>query len=288
MLNPVLSTTEKLETLPSLRETIESSGLWAKSSLGQNFLLDLNITRKIVRVAGDLTGATVIEIGPGPGGLTRAILESSAKHVISIEKDSRALTALAPLQSLFLDRLEIYLKDALQTNVSIMGSSPRLIIANLPYNIATILLIQWLKQISQFSQLILMFQREVAERIIATPNTKNYGRLSVMTQWLCHVEHVMTLPPKVFFPSPKVHSSVIRLIPRKCPLFNVSWEGLESILRLTFSHRRKMLRSGLKSLGIVGENILKEAHIKSTLRPENLTLEDFGRLTKAYEKTKIS
>lgn len=277
-----------LHQLPSLREVIQSSELWAKQSLGQNFLLDMNITRKIVQAAGPLTNATIIEIGPGPGGLTRAFLENETSSVIAIEKDQRAFKALQPLQDIFPDRLTLIEGDALKIPIHTLGHQKRYVIANLPYNIATPLLMKWLEHATCFEKLILMFQREVADRILSPPHTKNYGRLSVKVQWLCETKRILTLPPEAFWPSPKVYSTVIEFIPRPTPLYPADGHDLEEVLKIAFSQRRKMVRSALQGLNISVENLLSQANILPTLRPENLSIEDFCKLANIYGKHKVS
>ncbi len=201
-------------TLPPLREVIARHDLRATKSLGQNFLLDLNLTGKIARAAGDLTGRTVIEIGPGPGGLTRALLEGPARQVIAVEFDPRAVAALGELEAAYPGRLVVLHADALHADCAALGKPPRAIVANLPYNIATPLLIGWLKQAQDFESLTLMFQREVAERIVAKPGGKAYGRLAVMCNWLCETKILFDIGPQAFTPPPKVTSSVVRLVPR--------------------------------------------------------------------------
>ncbi len=272
--------------LPSLRDVIKSSDLWAKRSLGQNFLLDLNITRKIVKAAGSLKGATVIEIGPGPGGLTRALLETEALSVIAIEKDPRALKALSSLQDIYPERLILREADALEIPLQTLGEPPRYIIANLPYNIATPLLMQWLSHPTAFHKFILMFQKEVADRIVALPHSKNYGRLSVKVQWLCKVRSVLTLPPQAFWPSPKVFSSVVEITPYQTPLYPADSDDLEFVLKTAFSQRRKMIRSSLENLNVSLDLLFEKTGILPTLRAENLSVEDFCNITRVYSELK--
>lgn len=277
-----------LQYLPPLREVIQSSELWAKQSLGQNFLLDMNITRKIVQSAGPLVNATIIEIGPGPGGLTRAFLENETSSVIAIEKDQRAIKALSSLQNIAKERLNLIEEDALKIPLHTLGNENRYVIANLPYNIATPLLMKLLEHASSFKKLILMFQKEVADRILSPPHTKNYGRLSVKAQWLCETKRVLTLPPDAFWPSPKVYSTVVDLTPRPSPLYPANFNDLEEILKVTFSKRRKMLRSSLQELNVSVEDLLHQTNIPPTLRPENLSIEDFCRLSAAFSTLKNS
>lgn len=264
-------------TLPPLRETIDTHGLRAKKSLGQNFLLDLNITRKIVRSGGNLNGQHVIEVGPGPGGLTRALLESDAKSVTVIEKDTRCLAALQELKSLAGDRLNIISGDAMTVNLSqIVPEGPRHIIANLPYNIATPLLVGWLKLIREktdyIAGLTLMFQKEVAQRITAVPDTKAYGRLAILSQWLCDAHICFDLPPEAFTPPPKVHSSVVQFTPKHLDKPQPDFKKIEALTAKAFSQRRKTLRKTL------GE--LAEKHGIDKLRPENIPVKDYIRLAK--------
>jgi 16S rRNA (adenine1518-N6/adenine1519-N6)-dimethyltransferase len=204
--------------LPPLREIIARHGLDARRSLGQHFLLDLNLTRRIARAAGDLTQGTVIEIGPGPGGLTRSLLEAGAKHLIAIERDARCVTALGELAAAYPGRLEIVAGDALAIDAASLGRAPRRIVANLPYNISTALLVRWLVQAKEFESFTLMFQQEVAKRLAAAPGGKDYGRLTVLTQWLCEVELLFNIAKEAFVPPPKIVSTVARIRPRPQPL----------------------------------------------------------------------
>lgn len=270
--------------LPPLREIIQTYDLSAKSSLGQNFILDLNLTRKIVSFAGNLEKTTVIEVGPGPGGLTRAILETNAKQVIAIEQDTRAVCALQDLIAYFSEHLEVLNADALSLDIASLGEEPRVIIANLPYNIATTLLFNWLKNSTSFQRMILMFQKEVADRICANPHTKDYGRLAIKVQWLCEVRRCMTLPPAAFTPAPKVHSTVVELIPRQKPLYEANEIFLDKVVRTAFSKRRKMIRSALEGIGMDPLLLLKESQIAETLRPENITIEEYCKLACILEK----
>jgi 16S rRNA (adenine1518-N6/adenine1519-N6)-dimethyltransferase len=272
-----------IDTLPPLRDVIAAHGLRAEKSLGQNFLLDLNLTRKIARFAAPLDRGTVIEIGPGPGGLTRALALEGAKHIIAIEKDFRTLPALTEIQAAFSGKLEILQQDALKIAATELGSAPRRIVANLPYNIATPLLIEWLRAIAtqpdSIAQMVLMFQKEVGERILAKPNTKAYGRLAVLCQWLCECEGVMTLPPSAFTPAPKVESMVVRFTPRPQKLFAAEFSEVEQLTQAAFGQRRKMLRAALKTrFGDQAEARLITAGIDPTRRAENLSVAEFGRL----------
>lgn len=278
--------------LPPLREVIASLGLSAKKSLGQNFILDLNLTRKIARAAGDLAGRTVVEIGPGPGGLTRALLLEGAARVVAVERDERCLPALQQIAEQYPGRLEVHLGDALEADwPALLGPdfAPRRapIVANLPYSVATLLLIGWLETEPWppwYDRMVLMFQREVAERIVAQPATKPYGRLAVISQWRTRPRIVMTLKPEAFTPPPKVASAVLELIPREQPEPSCSVKVLGEVTAAAFGQRRKMLRASLKSLTPMPELLLKEAGLAPELRGEQLTVEDFGRLATILER----
>lgn len=275
---------DTLDTLPPLREVMERHDLMPKKSLGQNFLLDGNITAKVARAAGALEEVSVIEIGPGPGGLTRALLMAGAEHVIAVEKDHRCMAALAELQDVVGERLQVIEADAMTVDVTTLAPAPRKIVANLPYNVATPLLIGWLEQIAHnraaLASMTLMFQREVAERIFAAPGSKTYGRLSVMAQWQCEVRHRFDLPPHVFTPPPKVTSAVVHFVPRAQPLVDVPWKMMEKVVAKAFGQRRKMLRSSLKGMTKDTEAWLAKAGIDPTERAERLTVEQFGALAK--------
>ena len=270
------------EDLPPLREVIARHGLGAKRRLGQHFLLDLNLTRRIARAAGDLAGKTVIEIGPGPGGLTRALLETEAARVIAIERDQRCIEALGELAKAHPGRLEVMEADALAVDLAGLGQDLA-VVANLPYNIATPLLIGWLRRIEPIASMTLMFQKEVAERIIAPPGGSSYGRLAVITQWLCEPERLFDIAPSAFVPPPKVTSTVIRLVPRAEPLAEARFEILETVTAAAFGQRRKMLRSALKTLVPEPEALLAEAGVEPTARAETLTVEAFCALARAAE-----
>jgi 16S rRNA (adenine1518-N6/adenine1519-N6)-dimethyltransferase len=273
--------------LPPLRDVIARHGLGARKSLGQHFLFDMNLTRRIARAGGDLSAGTVIEVGPGPGGLTRALLLEGARHLVAIERDERCLAALAELSAAFPDRLTVISGDALETEVETLGPAPRRIVANLPYNVSTQLLIGWLMLLardpSALSALVLMFQKEVALRLTAQPRSKDYGRLSVLTQWLCEVEIVFDVSPKAFVPPPKVTSSVARLIPRAAPSHPAKAQTLQKVTAAAFGQRRKMLRQSLKALGGDTLAILEAAGVKETARAEELSVADFCRLSEAWE-----
>lgn len=276
-------------TLPSLERIIQRHGLSAKKSLGQHFLLDAAITDDIARYAGDLTQTNVIEIGPGPGGLTRSLLAAGAKQVIAVEKDERCIHALAEIKIIAGEQLQIIPADALETDAMTLAPAPRKVVANLPYNIGTELLLHWLDAIYQqganaFESLTLMFQKEVAERIVAAPHTKDFGRLSVISQWLCEVRYDFKLPPEAFSPPPKVSSAVVTLIPRAKPLVDVKKETLELVVAKAFGQRRKMLRQALKGLAIPAEALLAAANIEPTLRAEALDVKTLANLAKTYQR----
>ena len=274
--------------LPPLRDIIGRYKLAAKKSLGQNFLLDLNLTAKIAHAAGDLTDKNVIEIGPGPGGLTRALLETEAKHIYAVERDDRCLLALQEIVTAYPDRLTIEAADAMKLDVTSLCPPPRVLIANLPYNIATPLLIGWLKKITEFDSLTLMFQREVADRLTAKPRTKEYGRLSIIAQWLSIVEKKFDIPPSAFTPQPKVTSTVVHIVPRQNRKDNVEFALMEKVTASAFGQRRKMLRQSLKKLGTDTEKLLAAADLAPTARAEEIDNTGFIRLAEAYQNTLIS
>ncbi|MBZ9795907.1 16S rRNA (adenine(1518)-N(6)/adenine(1519)-N(6))-dimethyltransferase RsmA [Mesorhizobium sp. ES1-4] len=282
-----------IDGLPPLRDVIERHGLQAKKALGQNFLLDLNLTGKIARSAGDLTNATVIEVGPGPGGLTRALLSNGARRVVAIERDERCLAALAEVSAHYPGRLEVISGDALKTDfaalaseaaadvVGQVGHGPVRIVANLPYNVGTELLVRWLTVADWppfYASMTLMFQREVAQRIVAAPDSDAYGRLGVLAGWRTQARMAFDVPPQAFTPPPKVTSSVVHLEPRTTPL-PADVKKLGRVTEAAFGQRRKMLRQSVKSLG--GEALLERAGIDPTRRAETLSVEEFVRLTNA-------
>ncbi|HXP30967.1 MAG TPA: 16S rRNA (adenine(1518)-N(6)/adenine(1519)-N(6))-dimethyltransferase RsmA [Stellaceae bacterium] len=271
---------EPQPALPPLRDIIRRHSLDARRGLGQNFLLDLNLTRRIARAAAPLEGCDVIEIGPGPGGLTRALLFERARRVVAIERDRRCIAALAELAAAFPGRLTVVEADALAIDPATLAAAPRKIVANLPYNIATPLLIGWLRQIDSYAGFVLMFQKEVAERLTAERRTPQYGRLAVLAQWLCHVERVFYVPPRAFVPPPKVTSTLVRLTPRSAPLGQCRMEDLERVTAAAFGQRRKMLRQSLKSLGGDTAALLAATGIPGTARAEELTIEEFCALAK--------
>ena len=272
-----------MDGLPPLRDVIERHGLQAKKALGQNFLLDLNLTGKIARTAGDLSQTTVIEVGPGPGGLTRALLMNGARRVIAIERDERCLAALAEIASHYPGRLETISGDALKTDFSELagGAGDIRIVANLPYNIGTELLVRWLTSADWppfYTSMTLMFQREVAERIVARPGSDAYGRLGVLAGWRSDARIAFDVPPQAFTPAPKVTSSVVHIVPRTEPL-PAEIRKLERVTEAAFGQRRKMLRQSLKSLG--GERLLDAVGIDGTRRAETLDVAEFARLANA-------
>lgn len=266
--------------LPPLREVIAAHGLSARRALGQNFLLDLNITRRIARAAAPLDSATVLEIGPGPGGLTRALLEEGAGTVIAIERDDRCIAALEQVAAVADGRLQIIAGDALDVDIAALAEQHgRLrVVANLPYNISTPLLIGWLKQVSLFDRFVLMFQSEVADRLAAEPGSKAYGRLSVAAQWRCEVRPLFTLPPRAFTPAPKVASTVVELTPRDRALAEADPDILEEVVAAAFGQRRKMLRAALKGIFSDPQSVLTAAGIAPEARAETVSIEDFCAL----------
>jgi 16S rRNA (adenine1518-N6/adenine1519-N6)-dimethyltransferase len=270
--------------LPPLREVIAKYDLAAKKSLGQNFLLDLNLTGRIARAAGDLSNCSVIEVGPGPGGLTRALLMHGARDVIAIERDQRCLAALNDIATAYPGRLRVISEDALKVDVTKFGSQPRHIVANLPYNIATPLLIKWLGQGPAIASMTLMFQKEVVERLTAKPRSKDYGRLTILAQWLSEPRRLFDLPPRAFTPPPKVTSSIVHVVPRATPAFPARQEDLERVTMAAFSQRRKMLRQSLRSLFGDAERVLTELGILPTARAEELTVEQFCVLARYLQK----
>jgi 16S rRNA (adenine1518-N6/adenine1519-N6)-dimethyltransferase len=276
----------RVDELPPLREVIAKFDLGARKALGQNFLLDLNLTGRIARSAGDLSGVTVIEIGPGPGGLTRALLNSDAAAVVAVERDSRCIVALGDLVEVSEGRLRLIEGDALDVDPEAIAPAPRAIVANLPYNVATPLLIGWLKRIEQFRSLTLMFQREVADRLSAKPGTKAYGRLSVISQWRAEVRPMFNLPARAFTPPPKIESTVVQLIPRAVPE-PAEFSDMEAVTAAAFGQRRKMLRASLKSLGNA-EALIEEAGLIPTQRAEEVPVAGFAALARAWRASRNS
>ncbi len=278
--------TPTLPALPPLRDVIAAHGLSPRKSLGQNFLLDLNITRRIAGTAGPLDGKTVLEIGPGPGGLTRALLDAGARRVVAVERDTRCIHALRELAATVGDRLQIVELDAMEFDLKPLAatSGKIAIVANLPYNIATALLIGWLKQIEFINRMVLMFQSEVADRLIATPGSKTYGRISIAAQWRCEVKQAFTLSARAFTPPPKVDSTVVEFVPRPAPVAEADSDALEKVVAAAFSQRRKMLRAGLKSLFDDPGATLEAVGVAPTARAETVDIAGFCALARAYAR----
>jgi 16S rRNA (adenine1518-N6/adenine1519-N6)-dimethyltransferase len=270
----------QIDDLPPLRDVIARHEIAPKKNLGQNFLLDLNLTARIARAAGRLEGATVIEVGPGPGGLTRALLAEGAGHVVAIERDERCLAALAEIAQRYPGRLTVVAGDALETDMAALAQGRTLVVANLPYNVATPLLVGWLRAEPWppwYESLTLMFQREVAERIVAEPGSKTYGRLGVLAGWRTNAEILFDVPARAFTPPPKVTSSVVQLIPNPRPLATDP-AVLERVVAAAFGQRRKMLRQSLRSLGLDPLALLAAAGIDQTRRAEEIDVADFVAL----------
>lgn len=275
-----------IDSLPPLRAVIAEHGIAAKKSLGQNFLLDLNLTARIARAAGDLTQCDVLEVGPGPGGLTRGLLAQGARKVLAIEKDARCLPALAQIADAYPGRLEVLNADALDIDPLRYLTPPIRIVANLPYNVGTELLTRWLSPPvwpPAWESLTLMFQKEVAQRIVARPREKAYGRLAILAQWRTDPKIVLTLPPEAFTPAPKVHSAVVHLKALPEPRFPADPRILNRVVAAGFNQRRKMLRSSLKSLGPDIEDRLAAAGIQPTARAEEIDLESWCRLARILD-----
>jgi 16S rRNA (adenine1518-N6/adenine1519-N6)-dimethyltransferase len=267
-----------MDNLPPLKDVISKYEIRAKKSLGQNFLLDLNLTSKIARYAGNLKQSDVLEIGPGPGGLTRSLLNEGARQVVSIEKDKRCIAALEEIQSLFPGRLRLLQGDALSMNVTQYLTDPIKIIANLPYNIGTELLVRWLNSKnwpSFWQSMTLMFQKEVANRIVAHPGSKAYGRLSVMSQWRCNTKIAFNIPATAFTPPPKVESAVVHFEALNEPKFPAEVDKLEFVVSKAFNQRRKMLRGALKGHFINVEEGLFSIGVLPTKRAENITVQEY-------------
>ena len=276
-----------IDDLPPLREVIARHGLAAKKALGQNFLLDLNLTSRIARAAGSLEDVTVIEVGPGPGGLTRALLAEGARKVIAIERDARALPALAEIAEAYPGRLTVIEGDALEVDYARLADGPTRIVANLPYNIATPLLVGWLTTDPWppwFQSLTLMFQREVAERIVAKPGEKPFGRLGVLAGWRSDAKISFNVDRNAFTPPPKVTSSVVHLVPK--PVEALPAGILENVTRAAFGQRRKMVRQSLKSLGIPVEPLLAAVELRGDERAEDLPVAAFLAIAKCLAATR--
>lgn len=276
-----------IDPLPPLREVIAAHGLSAKKALGQNFLLDLNLTAKIARQAGDLSQCDVLEVGPGPGGLTRGLLAEGARRVLAVEKDARCLPALEQIARVYPWRLEVVEGDALTLDPLMHLAPPIRVVANLPYNIGTELLVRWLTpQVWPpfWQSLTLMFQREVAERIVAQPGSKAYGRLAVLAQWRCDARIMMTLPPEAFTPPPKISSAVVHIAALPAPRYPADAAVLQRVVAAAFNQRRKMLRSALKGLAPDIEDRLRAAGLVPTDRAEQVPLEGFCALARVLER----
>jgi 16S rRNA (adenine1518-N6/adenine1519-N6)-dimethyltransferase len=277
------------DTLPPLREVIEEHGLIAKKSLGQNFILDLNLTRRIARAAAPLDGVTIVEVGPGPGGLTRGLLMEGAGRVVAIERDRRCLAALEQIAERYPGRLEVHEADALRADWGkLLGDDANdiIIVANLPYGIATALFTGWLETEPWppwYKRMVLMFQKEVAERIVAEPGTKAYGRLAILAQWRTSPRIVLNLKPEAFTPPPKVSSAVVHFEPRRQPVPPCSATTLSRVTAAAFGQRRKMLRQSLKSLTPMPELLLHKVGLSPELRAEALTVEQFAELAYAFD-----
>jgi 16S rRNA (adenine1518-N6/adenine1519-N6)-dimethyltransferase len=272
-----------------LREVIAAHGLAARKSLGQNFLLDLNLTAKIARQAGDLSRCDVLEVGPGPGGLTRGLLAEGARRVLAVEKDARCLPALAEIAARYPGRLQVLHGDALALDPLAHLTPPIRVVANLPYNVGTELLIRWLTPPiwpPVWQSLTLMFQKEVAERIVARPGSKAYGRLALLAQWRAEARIVMTLPPEAFTPPPKIHSAVVHLTALAAPRFPADAKVLSECTAAAFNQRRKMLRASLRGLAPGIEALLAAAGIPPTARAEEISLEAFCALARAVARTR--
>lgn len=272
--------------LPPLREVIAEHGLAAKKSLGQHFLTDTNLLAKIVRGAGDLAGYSVLEVGPGPGGLTRAILDSNAKQLIAVEKDARCVAALQPLKQ-YGERFALREEDALRVKLAECGSAPRCVIANLPYNVGTQLMVNWLQEVAvegrnAAQHFTVMLQKEVAERMVASVGDAAYGRLSVLVQQFCDAGILFDVPPGAFSPPPKVMSSILHARVLEQPRHDIPLQPLEQVVASAFNHRRKMLRQSLKGLGLDAIALCEKAGVNETLRAEQCDLAMFVRLTRAY------
>ena len=277
-----------IDQLPPLRAVIDTFGIAAKKSLGQNFLLDLNLTARIARIAGDLRGSDILEIGPGPGGLTRGLLAEGARHVLAIEKDPRCIPALAQIAAAYPGRLTVIEGDALAIDPLAHLTPPIRVSANLPYNIGTELLVRWLTPPDwppYWASLTLMFQREVAERIVATPGTKAYGRLALLAQWRCDARIMLDLPPQAFTPPPKVSSAVVHLTALPAPRFPANAATLQRVVAAGFNQRRKMLRAALRGVAPDIEDHLRGVGIAPTERAEQVGLEQFCALARSLARS---
>ena len=265
------------DQLPTIKEILKKNNVKIHKSLGQNFIFDINLTDKIVKKSEPIA-STIIEIGPGPGGLTRSILKRKPNILFAIDKDAQSELMLRELKEIYGDTLQVIIADAINYPIWSLGNEPRQVIANLPYNAGTKMLISWLKHIKKFEKLTLMFQKEVADRITAPVGSSNYGRLSILTNWLTKSKQLFDIPGSAFIPPPRVTSTVVELIPMENPIFDVAFNSLEQITQMAFSQRRKMLKSSLKKIN--GEAILEDLNISSSLRPEELSVIDFCRIAK--------
>jgi len=276
---------DRIAALPPLRDVIAAHDLAARKSLGQNFLLDLNITRRIARAAGPLETATVLEVGPGPGGLTRALLLEGAARVVAVERGRRCSAALGGLAAVADGRLTSSEGDALEIDLDALGKrfGTLRVVANLPYNVATPLLLGWLRKIELFDRLVLMFQKEVADRLAAGPGSKTFGRLSVAAQWRCNVRPLFNLPPRAFIPAPKVDSTVVEFVPLPVPRGAADPDTLEKVVGAAFGQRRKMLRAALRGLMADPETTLRACGIDPQARAETLSIEEFCTLARRYD-----
>ena len=276
----MVSLADKIDSLPSLRITVEANGLMAKKALGQNFLLDRNITDKIIRLSlekqslKDYSNADVFEVGPGPGGLTRAVMSANPRHFTVIEMDELCVHIMEDIKRLAPEKMDIIKGDAMEVDFSVMGEQPRHIVSNLPYNISVPLLVGWLKKIDQYQSLTLMFQKEVAERIMAPIRTKDYGRISILSQLQCKVDKLMDLNPECFVPAPKIWSSVLLFRPLEKALSAEQIQKIEQITQVCFAQRRKMIRQSLRGFTNL-ESVAEKAGISLTMRPEEITPQQF-------------
>ncbi|MBM3628046.1 MAG: 16S rRNA (adenine(1518)-N(6)/adenine(1519)-N(6))-dimethyltransferase RsmA [Alphaproteobacteria bacterium] len=268
--------------LPPLRSVVERDGLLARKSLGQHFLFDLNLTGRIAAAAGELSAGTTIEVGPGPGGLTRALLSHGARAVVAVERDRRFLSALDEIAGRYPGRLAVLEADALDVDAHAIGEAPRRIVANLPYNVGTRLLLEWLARPEAFESVTVMLQKEVVERIVAAPGSEAYGRLAVAAQWRWNPRRLFEVPASAFVPPPRVASAVVRMAPRAAPLAPAEPATLERVVAAAFGQRRKMLRSALRSLGEDPVPRLLAAGIDGDRRAETLSIEEFCALARAY------
>ncbi len=277
------------DPLPPLREVIKQHGLTARKALSQNFILDLNLTRRLARIAGPLEDALVVEIGPGPGGLTRGLLMEGAARVIAVERDERCAAALQDIAGAYPGRLDVRLADALDTDwraATREASGDVVVVANLPYAIATSLLVGWLETEPWppwYARMALMFQKEVAERIVAEPGTKAYGRLAVLAQWRTQASIALRLKPEAFTPPPKVASAVVLFVPKPIPTPAASVKTLARVTAAAFGQRRKMIRQSLKGLTAMPELLIERCGLEPQLRAEDLTVEQFAELAAAFD-----